>query len=111
MFKDFKILERTITLPGTKQKMSTWTGKNNKIDVSYDKSKRFMCVEHPALVQNHEKAINTIGGLKNLEKVMYFRECTTFRSQNFSPLRHFVPLRLTKLYYHRLLQLTYARKE
>ncbi|XP_060572664.1 general transcription factor 3C polypeptide 5-like [Ruditapes philippinarum] len=49
--------------------MSNWTDKNNKIDVSYNKTNRFICVEHPALVQNHEKALSTIGGVKNLEKI------------------------------------------
>ncbi|XP_045195557.1 general transcription factor 3C polypeptide 5-like [Mercenaria mercenaria] len=49
--------------------MSTWTDKNHRIDVSYDKNNRFICVEHPALVRKPEKAISTIGGIKNLEKI------------------------------------------
>lgn len=52
--------------------MSNWSEKDKKIDVSYTKDERFMCVEHPALVRKPEKAIATLGGIKALEKVQYY---------------------------------------
>lgn len=49
--------------------MSEWNEKDHRLDVTFDMNAHFVCVEHPALVKNPEKAMQTLGGLSNLEKV------------------------------------------
>ncbi|KAH3795020.1 hypothetical protein DPMN_148565 [Dreissena polymorpha] len=43
--------------------MSVWTESNKRIDVEYNGSRTFLCVEHPALISNPEKAVKTLGGV------------------------------------------------
>ncbi|XP_052788655.1 general transcription factor 3C polypeptide 5-like [Mya arenaria] len=49
--------------------MGDWTDKNNRIDILYNGSRRFLCVEHPALIQNHDKALQTLGGIETLQQI------------------------------------------
>lgn len=49
--------------------MQNWNENDKTLEISYDGSRKLMCVEHPALVSNADKALETLGGLKNLEQV------------------------------------------
>jgi len=49
--------------------MQTWREGDKTIDIKYAGTRIFLCVEHPALVSNPDKAIETLGGLDNLEEV------------------------------------------
>ncbi|ESP04832.1 hypothetical protein LOTGIDRAFT_229926 [Lottia gigantea] len=45
-----------------------WASSDNAIDVDFDKFKKFVCIQHPAVVENVDKAFDTLGGLKTVGK-------------------------------------------
>jgi len=51
--------------------MSKWFEKDKLIDITYNGSRAFVCVEHPGLVKNPDKALTTLGGMKNIDKVLF----------------------------------------
>ncbi|XP_050414774.1 general transcription factor 3C polypeptide 5 [Patella vulgata] len=45
-----------------------WMPGDKAITVDFNKFKKFVCIHHPAVVENVEKAFETVGGLKSLAK-------------------------------------------
>lgn len=58
-------------LAGDSEKMCKWNESSKKIDIAFSANRRFMCVEHPALISCHDKALETLGGHENLEQVHF----------------------------------------
>ena len=51
-------------------KMSIWTDSESRIDVPFQKTDRYVCVEHPGSILNVDKALKTIGGTEQLSQVL-----------------------------------------
>ncbi|XP_056009972.1 general transcription factor 3C polypeptide 5-like [Ostrea edulis] len=51
------------------EKAHNWTDFDKLTTVPYNKNRKFVCIEYPGVVKNVEKAIGTLGGIRNIEKV------------------------------------------
>ena len=49
--------------------MSIWDEKDKRLDVPYEAKTNYVCIEHPALVSNHDKALETLGSTEAVSKV------------------------------------------
>lgn len=53
------------------EKAHNWTDFDKLTTVPYNKHRKFVGVEYPGIIKNPEKALKTLGGIDNLEKVLY----------------------------------------
>lgn len=51
------------------EKAHNWTDFDKLTTVPYNKHRKFVGVEYPGIIKNPEKALKTLGGIDNLEKV------------------------------------------
>ncbi|XP_062593081.1 general transcription factor 3C polypeptide 5-like [Saccostrea cucullata] len=51
------------------EKAHNWTDFDKLTTVSYNKNRKFMCIEYPGIVKNVDKALETLGGIPNIERV------------------------------------------
>lgn len=52
------------------EKAHNWTDFDKLTTVPYNKHKKFVGVEYPGIIKNPERALKTLGGIDNLEKVL-----------------------------------------
>lgn len=51
------------------EKAHNWTDFDKLTTVPYNKHRKFVGVEYPGIIKNPERALKTLGGIDNLEKV------------------------------------------
>lgn len=61
------------------EKAHNWTDFDKLTTVPYNKHRKFVGVEYPGIIKNPERALKTLGGIDNLEKVLYIEKAHDIR--------------------------------